>query len=653
VRSFSYYKRRVLAKLWVLTSIFVLAIATFDLGAIGASEPQAAPLNPAFEEYMQLPRTVRPPALVTPEGYYLGHIPGPVDLSHLLVLREPPQAPLSQPAAYDLRVLGEVTPVRDQANCGACWAFATKASLESWLLKVVGETWDLSENNLKECHGFTWGPCDGGDFYISTAYLGRRDGPIAEADDPYYDYATGCASGLPVRKYLREVSIYSNVTRTKNEIMTHGAMYTAFYWGSNYYDPATYSYYYSGAETSNHAVAIVGWDDSKVVSGAPGNGAWICKNNWGTGWGEAGYFYLSYFDKYAVGNSGFAMMFWDARDTECSTVYQYDPLGWVNDVGYPPATTAWGANVFTTTQAGYLTRVAFYTNDASTGYNVYIKRGGPDGTVAHNQSGTFTDPGYHTVDLTTPVSLSNGETFTVVVEFNNPTYDYPIASECAVVGYSDAATANPGESYVSPSGALGSWFDLTGMDATANVCIKAIIWPAAQATTSVFRVNDLGCVFADKNICGQGLSTGQADVAEWVPVSEPVEPGDVLELDPENPGHYRKSRGPCSSLVAGVVSTAPGFVLGSQVLGSDTGLTTDDSRLVTDDSALLALLGIVPVKVTAEGGPIQPGDLLVVSSTQGVAMRWDPDTDRTCSLVGKALGPLETGTGVIQVLLMR
>ena len=129
-------------------------------------------------------------------------------------------------------------------------------------------------------------------------------------------------------------------------------------------------------------------------------------------------------------------------------------------------------------------------------------------------------------------------------------------------------------------------------------------------------------------------------------MSEPVEPGDVLELDPTQPGHYRKSRGPCSTLVAGVVSTDPGVVLGSP-------LPTGDSRLVTDDSALLALLGIVPVKVTEEGGPIQPGDLLVSSSTPGYAMRWDSGEGEACGLVGKALEPLESGAGVIRVLLMR
>ena len=166
-------------------------------------------------------------------------------------------------------------------------------------------------------------------------------------------------------------------------------------------------------------------------------------------------------------------------------------------------------------------------------------------------------------------------------------------------------------------------------------------------TPAVFRIERTGVVLADGPFYGAAYYSGSADVAEWVHVSEPVEPGDVLELDPENPGHYRKSRGPCSDLVAGVVSTKPGFVLGSDP-------STLDLGRWTEDSALLALLGIVPVKVTDEGGPIQPGDLLVTSSTPGYAMRWDPKGSPLCQhLVGKALEVLSDPTGRILVLLAR
>jgi hypothetical protein len=176
---------------------------------------------------------------------------------------------------------------------------------------------------------------------------------------------------------------------------------------------------------------------------------------------------------------------------------------------------------------------------------------------------------------------------------------------------------------------------------------------APPDTAAVFRVTSEGDVLADGPYCGQAFVTGAADVAEWVLVSEPVGPGDVLELDPENPGHYRKSCGPCSTLIAGVVSTDPGFVLGTNPSTLNLGPWTGDSGLRPSASALLALIGIIPVKVTAEGGLIRPGDLLVSSSTSGHAMRWDQESHSPmCSFVGKALEPLTGESGLILVLLM-
>ena len=177
-------------------------------------------------------------------------------------------------------------------------------------------------------------------------------------------------------------------------------------------------------------------------------------------------------------------------------------------------------------------------------------------------------------------------------------------------------------------------------------------------TAAVFRVDNAGNVYADGAFYGAGFLTGSADVAEWVAVSEPVEPGDVLELDPNHPNTYRKSSGACSPLVAGVVSTSPGVVLGSSVTHHSSPITDAPSPTThhspPTDSALMALIGIVPVKACDEGGPIEPGDLLVSSSIPGHAMRWDPENHGSCdNLVGKALEPLANETGVIQVLLMR
>lgn len=158
-------------------------------------------------------------------------------------------------------------------------------------------------------------------------------------------------------------------------------------------------------------------------------------------------------------------------------------------------------------------------------------------------------------------------------------------------------------------------------------------------TPAVFRVERAGHVFADRSFHGAGFVSGGADIAELINVSESVGPGDVVELDPNHPGMYRKTSGSHSRLVAGVISSAPGIVLGSQELA--------------DDRPLLALMGVVPVKATAENGPIRPGDLLVSSSLPSYVMRCADPGKCEGAIIGKALEPLEEETGVIKMLVMR
>lgn len=242
--------------------------------------------------------------------------------------------------------------------------------------------------------------------------------------------------------------------------------------------------------------------------------------------------------------------------------------------------------------------------------------------------------------------------------------------------------ASGGSSYTIRSGwttlSGAAWFFYRHVESTHNKSAPDI--DIVADTNAAFLVrSQTGDVLADSGFYGSGFHAGSADVAELVTVSEQVEPGDVLQLDPQNPGHYRRARASSPALLAGVVSTSPGFLLGtdphasavgrcaldvglasgdsdSRPASPDLGLASASSTLslppTTSRQALLALVGMVPVKATDEGGPIRVGDLLVVSSTPGCAMRWDPasEGDRA-GLVGKALEALEEGQGVIRVLL--
>jgi hypothetical protein len=118
------------------------------------------------------------------------------------------------------------------------------------------------------------------------------------------------------------------------------------------------------------------------------------------------------------------------------------------------------------------------------------------------------------------------------------------------------------------------------------------------------------------------------------------EPGDLLVIDPLREDRLTLSESPYSSLVAGIYSTRPG-VVASQHRVDDPGLRNE---------VPLAVVGIVPCKVTAENGPIAIGDLLVTSSTLGRAMKGTDRARMFGAVVGKALEPLTKGTGIIQVL---
>ena len=132
------------------------------------------------------------------------------------------------------------------------------------------------------------------------------------------------------------------------------------------------------------------------------------------------------------------------------------------------------------------------------------------------------------------------------------------------------------------------------------------------------------------------FKTVGSDVAEIYHTQDlSIVPGTVVSIDPNHPLNVRRSQHAYEHTVLGVISTKPGFTLGGDDLTGNVGIPV-----------FLALAGRVPVMVSAENGPIQPGDLLTTSSTQGVAMR----ATKAGPVIGKALSAYNgTGIGVVTV----
>jgi C1A family cysteine protease len=394
-------------------------------------------------------------------------------------------ASASYPASYDLRSLGKLPAMDDVGTHNACWAFAALDSLESCLLPADPES--FSTDNLLLASGFSaTGYDSGGNALQATAYLARWAGPVSAAAEPYPD---GLVAGLKPLKHVQQVLLLpprkgalANAA-IKWALTTHGAVESAMYLdpsvasgSSAVYNATAAAYYCATGHTANHAVDIVGWNNAypkaDFATKPPGNGAFLVRNSWGASWGQGGYFWVSYYDA-GLGRSENALFCGAESTTDYRTIYQYDPLGWTEQaaIGYA-SDTAWFANRFKARAAGKLKAVSFYSSASGSRYWVYANLGGPSGRhlVA---SGTLAWPGYRTVRLATQLSLVAGRFFSVAVKLTTPGSHYPIPLEERIKGYSDAATAAAGQSYVSSNGL--TWTDVTraaGQRET-NVCLKA------------------------------------------------------------------------------------------------------------------------------------------------------------------------------------
>jgi C1A family cysteine protease len=188
-----------------------------------------------------------------------------------------------------------VTPVRNQGNCGSCWAFATTAGLESYVLiaeNLAGLDENFSEQILVSCT--TFGSCSGGMIDIASNYL-RSTGLPLETSYPYTASDASCSpasSSWQLNTYKIDNWAYvttdaPTVNALKNALNVYGPLVATMNVYADFFSYVSGVYSYTtGAFAGGHAVLIVGYDDIEQC--------FTVKNSWGTGWGEGGFFRIAY-----------------------------------------------------------------------------------------------------------------------------------------------------------------------------------------------------------------------------------------------------------------------------------------------------------------------------------------------------------------------
>ena len=206
----------------------------------------------------------------------------------------------------DINGTDYTTPIKDQGSCGSCWAFGTVAPLECNIKIIDGVEVNLSEQWLLNCNQDGWS-CSGGwwahDYHEWKNDSCNETGAVLETYCPYTAQVDPCNCPYPHDyliddwAYIGDGNSVPPVDSIKQAIMDYGPVSVGLCVNSAF--QAYNGGIFTGPSCSviNHAVALVGWNDSQGT-----DGVWFLRNSWGTDWGENGYMRI----EYGVSDIGYA-----------------------------------------------------------------------------------------------------------------------------------------------------------------------------------------------------------------------------------------------------------------------------------------------------------------------------------------------------------
>ena len=398
------------------------------------------------------------------------------------------------PGTYNANEERFVTEVKNQRNTSLCWAFSLASNLETSLLTREQKYYDLSEeqlayfwaNRVNDPLGNT--PNDKitrtqsdyhgtGNGRVASFFLSTWSGMTTEEKVPFQSSSVTWPDSLAydTSAYMED-AIFSQYTveRTKQLLMEYNSVSAMIYMLDNYYYPDTASYSCPQSGLVNHAVTIVGWDDTysrenfPSASGVNNDGAWIVKNSYGKNWGKNGYFYLSYEDKSITNLVSNTAMTTPAYPNN----YFYDGAA-AGTFTFPGTTINNGyyvSNIFKATAGNgkdeELGEIVTAVPQDNTDFQIQVytdlkNTSDPtSGTPAYAEPVDYTQPlaGIHTIHLNTPVKIPQGTFYSVVIRIPDGSNKFYVEKTTTSTSWFTAtAGIDPDQSFFSTSGK--KWYD--------------------------------------------------------------------------------------------------------------------------------------------------------------------------------------------------